>query len=908
VVSFDASVRLRVIFPPRIKLTIRLAVFLLALCASLQAQTPAVHFSGAQSSFGNPATYPFGLAVDKSGNIFVTDNDYDGAYEIPFSNGTYGQSVSLGTFQQPWGIAVDESDNVYIVENGANDVIKETPTPTPYGPIWTQSALPTTGLNSPYGIAVDNSGNIYIADGGNDRIVKETPQGNTYTQSIVPTSTLGLPEGIAVDSSGNVYFTDPAHARVLKETPAGTGYRESTVADNIPLVAIGVAVDGSGNVFILDCYLDDAYGVLKETPTADGYVQSTVVLAGYQNPYGIAADASGNLYIDSPGSDRLLKLASFAGDIGMVNTGSAGSPLSLIFVFDSGGTIGTPEVRTQGATGLDFTDAGTGSCTNQGTGYLYSAGDSCSIDITFRPQFPGDRKGAGGLQDSTGNPLAGGYLYGTGVGPQATFPPGSQVGLDIGGLVRPLGVAVDGSGNLFFAAEGSGTVYKETRSTNSDLRTVVAAGLDHPTAVAVDGGGNLYVATAAGLYQQTQLAGRYAQKLLFSNLTKLAGVAVDGSGNLYLTSSASGDVHKETLTTNGGYTESTVGFGITSAGGVAVDGKGDIFVTDPLQGKAYQETLNADGSYRQTVVAGGLAGPQSVAVDGGGNLYITGSLSGEVYKETPDGNGGYVQSIAYGGLEAPWGIAVDGRGNLYLSLDTPSGEVSMIDVADPPLLHFTKTPVGNTSADSPQLVTLANIGNAALTVPVLSSGPNPSITAGFTLGTATTCPVLGSTGADGSEAAGSACVYAINFIPVASGPVRGALVLADTSLNQYYPNFALQRIELRQGITSDATRTTLRVTPDQIKKGLGVTMTATVTDTSVLSVVPEGGGVTFSDRLGGKTDVLNGGVPVPLSGGKAVLSMIPKVAGEHVITVHYGGVDASFAGSTGEASLTVYPK
>jgi hypothetical protein len=75
----------------------------------------------------------------------------------------------------------------------------------------------------------------------------------------------------------------------------------------------------------------------------------------------------------------------------------------------------------------------------------------------------------------------------------------------------------------------------------------------------------------------------------------------------------------------------------------------------------------------------------------------------------------------------------------------------------------------------------------------------------------------------------------------------------------------------------------------------------------VLSIVPEGGGVTFTDTVGGKAVVLNGGAPVPLSGGKAVLSMIPKVAGEHAISAHYGGVNASFASSTGEAALTVYP-
>ena len=119
---FNASVR-QAIFLPSGKLTIHLAVLLLAISIALQAQTPAVHFSGAQSSLPNPATYPYGVAVDKSGNIFVADNYYDGVYEIPFSNGNYGQSGSLGTFQQPWGIAVDGSDNVYIVENGASDVI-----------------------------------------------------------------------------------------------------------------------------------------------------------------------------------------------------------------------------------------------------------------------------------------------------------------------------------------------------------------------------------------------------------------------------------------------------------------------------------------------------------------------------------------------------------------------------------------------------------------------------------------------------------------------------------------------------------------------------------------------------------------------------------------------------------------
>jgi hypothetical protein len=65
------------------------------------------------------------------------------------------------------------------------------------------------------------------------------------------------------------------------------------------------------------------------------------------------------------------------------------------------------------------------------------------------------------------------------------------------------------------------------------------------------------------------------------------------------------------------------------------------------------------------------------------------------------------------------------------------------------------------------------------------------------------------------------------------------------------------------------------------------------------------GGIAVDDSVGGMLVSLNGGAPVPLSQGQATLTMIPNVAGTHTITAHYEGVDASFAGSTGQASLMV---
>ncbi len=43
--------------------------------------------------------------------------------------------------------------------------------------------------------------------------------------------------------------------------------------------------------------------------------------------------------------------------------------ISLNFAFGTGVTLGSTAVLTQGATGLDFVDAGTGTCTTNGPGY-----------------------------------------------------------------------------------------------------------------------------------------------------------------------------------------------------------------------------------------------------------------------------------------------------------------------------------------------------------------------------------------------------------------------------------------------------------------------------------------------------------------------------------------------------------
>ncbi|MGC2398285.1 MAG: Ig-like domain repeat protein [Acidobacteriaceae bacterium] len=892
------------------RLLIVVPVLLLALGVSADAQT--AHFSEALVTLPiGTVINPYGMAVDTNGNVYVADNAENSLSELTPSESLTSGGTFLSGDGSPYGIAVDGNGNLYITDNLKNEVVKETPNPGGY---YTRSVLPFSGLSNPHGVAVDAQGNVYVADYLNDRVVKATPSGGTYTQSTVPTSSLSLPEAVAVDGSGNLYISDTFNARVLKETPSGTSYTESVVVNLKNFGeerAIDIAADGAGDVFILE-YLDDqTFTVLKETLSGGVYTQSSVSSYG-QNPYGIAADAAGDVYIVSPGNNRLLKEGPET-NFGAFNVGSTSIALSLVFTFDTQSTLSSPAVLTQGDTGLDFLDAGTGTCGKQKSTFVYSPGATCSVSVIFKPQVSGSRSGAAVLQDASGNTLATAYVSGTGVAPQISYPSGPS--LPIGTLlVNPSGVAVDALGNVFFAESGTGNVYKETVSLlafarYSYSRKIIASGLNHPTAVALDGAGNVYVATSSMVYKEKLSDGGYVQSQIVTDLTNLVGIAVDRSGNLYLTSSVSGNVHKETLQTNGSYTETAVGFGIVSPTGVAVDGGGDIFILDAKDGNLYKETLQANGSYAQTTVALAISEPENLTVDGNGSVYVADASRGQIDKLTLETNGSYTETIARSGLNEPSGLAVDGQGNLYYS-EGAAGDLNMIDVADAPVITFAITKPQTTSTDSPRYVTVANIGNAPLSFPALASGTNAYIIGvpAFALDGESTCPVVGAAGVAASLDAGSSCVYGVSFMPEYRGTYLGYVVLSDNNLNavESGPGSG-QDVQLNgPTATSDATRTTMRVNPNSVAVGLGVTITVTVTDTSTSATVVQGG-VSFTDSVGGQVLSLNGGAAVPLSGGKVVLTIVPSVAGAHTITAHYGGVDDSFLGSTAEASLTVQP-
>ena len=861
---------------------------------SLRLAAQTAHFTASISPIGNGILAPYGVALDASGNVFVADNGNHAIKEILAAGGyTTVNTIVTGSYS-PAGIAVDQSRNVFFTDLHDNSV-KEILASGGYATVNTIA----TGFSSPAGVVVDTGENLFVADAGNGRVV-ELLASNSYSNPV----TLGFngranflyPTSIALDSNGNVFVAD-FDGNSIDEIPVSNNYMSVTPIGN-GSAPWGVAVDRNGNIF----FTERNTGTLKEITVSSNYALINVVAGGFNSPFGVGVDGSGDLFVSDSGNNTVKELSSAAGRFGPTSVGSSSPiPVSLLFTFDSAGTLGSPTVVTQGAAGLDFTDAGTGTCT---AGAAFNAGDICFINVAFKPTVPGARYGAGELLDGSGNSLATGYVQGIGIGPELVFTPGiittfagngsyvyngDHILATNSGLNSPEAVASDAAGNLYIVDNGHERIRKVTRDGvittvagngfngyNGDNIAATSATLLNPFDVALDGVGNIYIAdlgnqrvrkvTLGGLI--TTVAGNGTPGYNGDDIAATSAelndperVAVDGGGNLYI-----GDTHNHRIR------KVTLDGMITTVAGNGTPG---------YNGDNIGATI-ADLNY-----------PIGVALDGVGNLYITDFGNNRIRMVTPDGmittvagngiagyNGDNIPAPT-GELNNPVGAAVDASGNLYIA-DSNNNRVRKVDVSDPPSLTFPSTNVGSTSAA--QDVAVENLGNAPLNfvLPFVVS-PNFNDTLG-------NCPT--------ELLPAATCELVVTFSPTTAGtPLTGTLTLTDDAFN------SPQSVVL-SGIgqaTTVATTTTVSASPAAPVNGQPVTLTATISWTQSAASSP-GGTVTFNDgaaQLGTSSLTQINGTTA-----QASLSNLQLAASSHNIQATYSG-DTNYLTSSGTLTLVV---
>jgi NHL repeat/FG-GAP-like repeat len=253
----------------------------------------ATNGSGAAARFSGPN----GIAVDSSGNLYVSDYNNHlirkvtpaGVVSTFAGTGSIGSADGTGTaasFYYPAGIAIDSGGNLYVADS-ENHTIREI---TPGGVVTTLAGLAgqagatdDTGslarFNNPLGVAVDGAGTIYVADTSNQTIRSITPAGVVSTiagLALSPGSTNGAgtaarfknPFGLAVDGSGNTYVADNGNHTIRK------------ITGNIVTTLAGSA----GN---------------------SGAVDGTGTAAKFNAPYDLTVDAVGNVYVADFNNDTI---------------------------------------------------------------------------------------------------------------------------------------------------------------------------------------------------------------------------------------------------------------------------------------------------------------------------------------------------------------------------------------------------------------------------------------------------------------------------------------------------------------------------------------------------------------------------------------------------------------------------
>ncbi|HTB31646.1 MAG TPA: T9SS type A sorting domain-containing protein [Bacteroidia bacterium] len=310
---------------------------------------------------------PYEVATDSVGNLYVADSFNNrirkisttgvittiagNGYGAPFNGGYSGDGgqASGAELYYPIGVALDKSGNIYISDYD-NERIRKVNTSGIISTIagngtksYSGDGGPATAaeINGPTGVTADPSGNVYIADYYNSRIRKVNPSGTittlagngvlAYSGDGGPATAAELyqPSGMVADKFGSIYIADYDNDRVrvvntsgIINTFAGNGVRNFS-GDGGPASAAELSqpcnlfIDTAGNIFVVDYSNNrirtiNTSGIINTIAGNDsaGFFGDggPATMAELNHPTGVALDPSGNVYIADWYNSRIRRI------------------------------------------------------------------------------------------------------------------------------------------------------------------------------------------------------------------------------------------------------------------------------------------------------------------------------------------------------------------------------------------------------------------------------------------------------------------------------------------------------------------------------------------------------------------------------------------------------------------------
>jgi streptogramin lyase len=299
--------------------------------------TLAINYKGAELAS------PYGIAIDASGNAWVSNEAGNSVVKLPNPASAFATSSFTGTgsILAPRGISIDRSGNVWVANTGSNNVVELSSA----GNVLSQTGYTGGGLSTPVAIATDSAGNAWVANLTGNSITELGPTGTPSGISpITGSGALAGPTSIALDNSGHVLVANSGSGSVCSFTNAavfqacltdGSLFGSTAVAVNSSTISMagsttGTVLNGAftlvsttgtvnpaspflgGGLTLPTAVALDGSGRswFANTASISGFSGGTAIspVAGYgaiNNPEGIAVDPSGNVWTSNAGDNSV---------------------------------------------------------------------------------------------------------------------------------------------------------------------------------------------------------------------------------------------------------------------------------------------------------------------------------------------------------------------------------------------------------------------------------------------------------------------------------------------------------------------------------------------------------------------------------------------------------------------------
>ncbi len=350
-------------------------------------------------------------------------------------------------------------------------------------------------------------------------------------------------------------------------------------------------------------------------------------------------------------------------------------------------------------------------------------------------------------------------------GVAATLPTGSTT------LSLPSDMTVDTAGNIYIADTGNSRIVKVTPQGSASVLTItgLSPALSSPTGMTVDGSGTLYIADSGNNRIVTVTASGSGSAVSTGSVTLSSpqGIALDQSSNLFIADTGNNRIVEVTAAGAASvFAVTGLGTALNTPTGLAVDVTGNLYIADSVNNRIV--TVAAGGTAGLALSITGLSTaldtPRGVAVDGLGNIYIADTNNHRIVAVAPGGAGSPLSTGSVT-LNLPKGVAVDISGIIYIA-DTSNNQTVTVAAS---AVGFGHLQLGTSSGTTQTLPFTVNLSTTLGSVKAFALGTE---NLDFTVGGGTTC-TTGTTN--------TTCTVDVQFLPLAPGLRRGAVVLYDNS-------------------------------------------------------------------------------------------------------------------------------